>query len=131
MKPVLRSFEGFTIWSGDYKQLARWYKTELGLKIVEEVDIPEDKAIAFEIDPANEMYLWIGYHSKVKGVNKDPYRQMISFFVDDVFGVYKQLVEKDVKVIAKPHPSPTGELNVLTIMDPEDNLIQLFSNVPS
>lgn len=131
MRPLLQKFEGFTIWSEEYKKLAQWYKETLGLIIVEEINIPNDKAIAFEIDPTNEMYLWIGYHNKVNGKNKDPYRLMVSFYVKDVSSVYKKLVEKDVKIVAKPHISSAGELNVLTIMDPEDNLIQLFSRVHS
>lgn len=126
---MLRRFEGFTIWSEDYKKLAKWYENKFKLKRKLEIDVPEDKAIAFEIDPANDMYLWIGYHSEVKGSNKDPYRLMISYIVDDVDQVYDAIKDNDVEIIAKPHISPDGTLNVLTLMDPEKNLIQLFSFV--
>ncbi|MEP7103869.1 MAG: VOC family protein [Candidatus Dojkabacteria bacterium] len=126
---MLKKFEGFTIWSEDYKSLANWYKEKFNLKQVLEVDIPEDKAIAFEIDPSNDMYLWIGYHSEVKGKTKEPYRLMISYFVDDVDKIYETLKERGVEFIAEPHDSPTGDLRVLTAKDLDGNIIQMFSKL--
>jgi predicted enzyme related to lactoylglutathione lyase len=127
MSKILKSFEGFTIWSGDYKNLAKWYEEVLELKRVDEVDIPGDQVISFEVQENSEMRLWIGQHSEVKGKNKDPFRQMISYIVDDVFEVAKILKDKKVEIIGGPDISPTGDIYFLTARDPELNLIQMFS----
>ena len=124
---MLNDFEGFTIWSEDYKELAKWYQEKFDLKKVDEINLPNDQAIAFEINPESKMYLWIGYHSKVHGGNKDKYRLMISYWVDDVHKAYEKLRKRGVKFIANPHAAPTGDLNVATAIDPEDNMIQLYS----
>jgi hypothetical protein len=127
MSKLIKSFEGFTIWSGDYKKLAKWYQDIFELEQKLELDIPGDHAIAFEIEPGNDMMLWIGSHSEVKGKSKDPFRQMISFWVDDVYKVNEILKEKKIEIVAGPGKSPDGELNFLTARDPELNLIQMFS----
>lgn len=127
MSKILKKFEGFTLWSEDYKKLAQWYEEKFGLKRMFELDMPDDQAIAFEIEEGSEMYLWIGYHSEVQGESKDPYRSMISYIVDDVQAAFDTLKSRGVEFIAEPHASPDGSLNVATAVDPERNLIQLFS----
>lgn len=47
---MLKKFEGVTLWSGDYKKLAQWYMDTFDLKIAQEIDIPEDKAIALSME---------------------------------------------------------------------------------
>lgn len=126
---MLKKFEGVTLWSGDYKKLAQWYMDTFDLKIAQEIDIPEDKAIALSMEDGGELYLWIGFHDKVEGENKDPYRIMISYYVDDVDKVYEVLKGKGAEIVAEPHMSPTGDLKVLTAMDPDRNLIQMFEVV--
>lgn len=154
---LLNSFEGFTIWSDNYKELAKWYEETFELKRMLELNQPGDYAIAFEINPSSVstrpllpkgegipsplgevaeeqsdeagegMMLWIGFHSEVHGKSKDPFRQMISYWVDDVYKVAEKLKEKDVEIIGGPALSPTGDLHFLTARDPELNLIQMFS----
>ena len=124
---ILKKFEGFTIWSENYKELAKWYEEKFELKRALELNMPEDVTIAFEIEPGNDMMLWIGQHSEVHGKNKDTNRQMISYFVDDVYKDYEILNSRGVEFILKPKASPDGSLNVATAIDPEGNLIQLFS----
>jgi hypothetical protein len=127
MSKYLKSFEGFTIWSGDYKRLASWYEETFELKRKLELDMPGDYAIAFEIEEGSEMMLWIGSHSEVKGKSKDPFRQMISYWVKDVYELADTLKNKNVEIINGPAKSPDGELNFLTARDPELNLVQMFS----
>ena len=127
MSKLIKSFEGFTIWSGDYLNLAKWYQETFELKKINEINLPNDKAIAFEITAGSEMMLWIGSHSEVSGKSKDPYRQMISYWVEDVYTLSNILKNKNVEIINGPDKSPDGELNFLTARDPELNLIQMFS----
>lgn len=54
---------------------------------------------------------------------------MISNYVDDVDKVYEVLKGKGAEIVAEPHMSPTGDLKVLTAMDPDRNLIQMFEVV--
>jgi len=126
---ILQKFEGFTIWSDNYLELAKWYEETFELKRMHEINVPDDQAVAFEIEPGNEMMLWIGKHSEVEGKSKDSYRLMISYIVQSADEVYEKLKLKKTKVIAEPHNSPDNTLRVLTLMDPEDNLIQLFSKI--
>ncbi len=126
---ILKKFEGFTIWSENYKELAKWYMEKFELKQTLELNQPEDMTVALEIEPGSDLMLWIGYHSEVKGKSKDTYRIMISYIVDDVYSAYEILSGRGVEFIAKPRLTPTGDLNVATAVDPEGNLIQLFSKV--
>lgn len=127
MSKYLKSFEGFTIWSENYNELAKWYEETFELKRKLELDIPGDQAIALEIEDRNDMMLWIGSHSEVKGKSKDPFRQMISYWVEDVYELAGILKKKNVEIINGPGKSPDGELNFLTVRDPELNLVQMFS----
>jgi hypothetical protein len=77
------------------------------------------------------MQLWIGQHNEVHGKNKDPFLQMISYIVEDVFEVSKKLKAKNVEIIGGPEISPTGDMYYLTTRDPELNLIQMFSKAKS
>ena len=54
---------------------------------------------------------------------------MISYYVDDAYSAYEVLSKKGVEFIATPKASPDGGLNVATAIDPEGNLIQLFSKI--
>lgn len=126
MSKYLTKFEGFTIWSGDYKNLASWYQETFELKKIEELSIPGDYAIAFEIEEGNPMLLWVGQHSEVEGKSKDPFRQMISFYTDDVEITAKDMKSKGVTILAGPGKSPDGSMQFLTLQDPELNLIQVF-----
>lgn len=127
MSNILKKFEGFTIWSESYKELADWYEEKFELKRALELSQPGDYTIAFEIEEGNEMMLWIGEHSKVKSKSKDPFRQMISYWVEDVYQISEILKQRQVEIIAGPSLSPTGDLHFLTARDPELNLIQMFS----
>ena len=125
MAPLLKSIEGVTIWSSDHHRLAEWYQQIFKLKKVQELAIPYDHAIALATEEG-DLLLWIGEHSEVEGRNKDPFRIMISYFIDDVQKMESHLKEHNVEIIAGPAESPDGSRFFLTARDPEKNLIQLF-----
>lgn len=120
---MFKNISDIIIWSEDYKKLVNWYKEKLDLKQIGEVDHPQDKAIGFRI---GSVELWIGYHSKVKGKNKDKYRIMFNLVVDSVTDTYNILQKRDVKFLAHPFKAPTFDKYFATFYDLDDNLVQLI-----
>ncbi len=122
---LVNKISSVCIWSADYKKLARWYQDVFELEVDSEITLPDDTGVTFMIEG---VYFWIGYHDKVKGKNKDKYRIMVGFDVESVAALYKKLIKKGVEFIAKPTLSPTKDYYVATAIDPEDNVIQFFSD---
>jgi predicted enzyme related to lactoylglutathione lyase len=112
-----------SIWSDNYEKLATWYEEVLGFEVRERLTLPDDTGVDFQFGDA---YFYIGKHDKVKGVSHDPYRIMVHFNVDSVSDVYKELLEKNVTVIAPPFVGPPGGFWCMTIADPEGNILQFF-----
>ena len=113
------------IWSENYKALADWYQTTFDLKITEALTYPDDTGILFEF-PSGGPWLWIGQHSQVKGKNTDPCRIMFNISVNSVSEAYEYLLQKDVKFLATPFLSPSGESYFATMYDIDGNLVQII-----
>ena len=75
-----------------------------------------------------DVFFFIGYHDKVNGTTKEPYRIMPGFTVDSVDKVYEELQPQNVTIILKPTWSPDNRYRVMTITDPEGNFLQFFSD---
>lgn len=116
-------FSDVIMWSGNYKKLAKWYQEKLGLKKIGEVNHPEDMCIGFRI---GDVELWVGYHDKVKGKNKDKYRIMLNLAVESVTVSYQSLSKKGVKFIVKPFKAPTFDKYFATFQDLDGNILQLI-----
>ena len=115
----------FFIWSEKPFELAKWYEEMLGLRRDFELNLSDDTGVSLSAPQGG--LIWIGYHDKVKGKNKDPYRFMISFIVDSVKDAYKEMTEKEVEFIVKPFLAPTKDKYCATFKNPEGNIMQLFS----
>lgn len=114
------------IWSEDYKKLAQWYQDVLHVPFKTSSDRSDDAFVAFDF---GQNWFCIGQHSEVSGENKDPYRIMVEFYVEDIEGFHKELQEKGVNIIAAPFQDPVfPEGWCMTIADPEGNIIQLYEN---
>jgi len=113
------------IWSENWKQLADWYQTTLSLKVVEEINHPQDTGRLFEF-PEDGTWLWVGQHSEVKGQSKDPCRIMFNINVDSVQQAYDELVSKGIKFVASPFKAPTFDAWFTTFSDLDGNLVQLI-----
>lgn len=112
------------VWSADYKKLAQWYIDVLGFTPAESAELDNDSYVAFAW---GDNYFWVGKHDKVEGVNKDPYRIMIEWYVESVMETYEELKAKGVKIIAEPFAEPTGGGNwCMTVADPEENILQFY-----
>ncbi len=124
MKDVgIKDISAILIWSDNYKALVGWYQEKLGLKILEELNHPDDTGVGFMV---GNVYLWIGKHSKVHGKNKDIHRHMFNFVVDHVSETYKILKDRGVKFLAKPFKAPTMDRYFATFYDLDNNLVQLI-----
>ena len=60
--------------------------------------------------------------------NKNQYRMMINFSVDNINETYFRLVEEGVRFIRNPEKESWGGL-VATIEDPDNNIIQLLQKL--
>ncbi len=120
---MFKTISDVIIWSSDYKKLVQWYEDKLELKRIGEVNHPQDMCVGFRI---GDVELWIGYHDKIKGKNKDKYRIMHNFVVDSVTDVYNTLSKKGVKFIAKPFKAPTFDKYFATFEDLDGNIMQLI-----
>lgn len=125
---LLKAFDGVAIWSENWEALSDWYEEMFELEVADELDLPEDTGRLFEFGEPKTV-LWIGYHSEVKGTAKDKYRIMPGFVVEDVYEIEKKLTAKGATIFAAAQISPTEDYHVLTVEDPDGNLIQLYSDV--
>lgn len=119
---MYKGISAILIWSQDYKKLANWYIEKFGFGVIEELNYENDSGIGLNVGGS---YLWIGYHSEIRGENKDPYRIMFNINVDSVNKSYDELVLKGVKFVAKPFKAPTGKF-FATFKDLDGNIGQLI-----
>ena len=112
---------GIIIWTDRLTEMSNFYEKTLGLKIRNK----KSNYVNFEW---NDFKLTIGKHNKVKGKNKDQYRMMINFSVDNINETYFRLVEEGVRFIRNPEKESWGGL-VATIEDPDNNIIQLLQKL--
>ena len=122
---MIKRINNVLIWSENYKRLADWYTKNLEFKNTKEYNHPEDTGILLK---KGVVGLWIGQHSKVKGVNRDPHRHMIDFLVDSVGKSYDKLKKKGVKFYGPPFKNPVSDRYVVTLFDEDGNIIQLVGN---
>ena len=119
----LNKISAILIWSQDYKKLVKWYQDNLGLKVIEEINHPDDTGVGLAV---GESYLWIGQHSEVHGKNKDPHRIMFNISVESVSDTYQELSNKGVEFIAKPFKAPTFDSYFATFTDLDGNIVQFI-----
>lgn len=123
----VEALDSVCVWSENPDKLAKFYEEILGLKVDKRLNLPDDKGVQFKV---GNTYFFVGYHDKITGKAKDPYRIMVGFAVDSVKQVYDEISPKGVKFILKPSPSPDKTFYVTTALDPEGNIIQFFSDKP-
>lgn len=113
------------IWSENWQKLADWYQSTFKLKMVEEINHPQDTGRLFEF-PEGGVWLWIGQHSQIKGQNSDPHRIMFNINVDSVDKAFVYLQKQGAKIIANPFKAPTFDKWFATFSDPEGNTLQVI-----
>lgn len=120
------------IWSKNPDKLKKFYEDVLELEQVLKIDIPDDYGYAFKIGET-DLLLFIGKHSEVSEKNKDTFRHMFNFYVDDVQGWYEKIKDlNEVTIIQEPMitpPTRSAEVKkyVCTFLDPEGNCFQFMN----
>jgi predicted enzyme related to lactoylglutathione lyase len=113
------------IWSSDFRKLAEWYQKTFDLKVVEEIGHPQDTGILFGF-PDGMPWIWIGQHSEISGMNKDPLRNMFNINVTSVTAAFEHLKKSGATIIAEPFKAPTFDKWFVTAADPEGNVFQVI-----
>lgn len=120
---MIGKLECLAIWSEDPHKLADWYKNVFELEESLRLNDPDDTGIGFDV---GGVLLWFGYHSEIKGVNRDPLRHILEFKVDDLDKVYEALRKADTVIVREPSYASSIDADVLTAQDPEGNTLQFF-----
>lgn len=116
----------------------KFYRDILELKLNEKVDIKEKDGIAadygyeFVLTEKND-YVWIGKHSAVSGISKEPVRIMHSLYTDDVQAWYEKVKQAGCTILCEPTKVPFYNENkkwyVSTFLDPEGNAWQFMGTL--
>ena len=118
------------IWSENPDELQKFYKDVLELEPSIKLELPDDYGYGFRI--SDNLGIWIGKHSEIKGKNKDPFRFIVNLYVEDVFPWYEKLKNrKDVVIVSAPFKTPPSKPEdpryVFTFSDPEGNCLQFMN----
>ncbi|MFS8159274.1 MAG: VOC family protein [Candidatus Roizmanbacteria bacterium] len=109
--------------------LEQFYTGILGFKRTAKVETGEDYGYSVEI--ASGYKIWIAKHSRILGKNKDPYRIMISIYVDAI-EEYFENIRKRTEIIILEEPTltcigiPGEERYVGAFLDPDGNCVQMM-----
>lgn len=115
------------IYSENPDKLMEFYRDILELKLENKLDIPNDYGYMFTI--SGDFKLWIGKHSQVRGVTKEPFRHIFNLYVTSVTEWYEKIKDK-AEIISPPQRTPfatqENPVYVSTFLDPEKNCWQFM-----
>ncbi len=122
------------IWSENADELMKFYRDVLELKLLEKTDIPEKDGIAadygYTFQITDEMRLWIGTHSGIKGTSKEPIRIMHNLNTNEVKKWTEKVRIDGAEIIQEPIKTPFYSEEfpwyVSTFLDPEGNCWQFM-----
>ncbi|MDO8266060.1 MAG: VOC family protein [Candidatus Saccharibacteria bacterium] len=123
----------FFIFSSDPDKLVKFYTDVLGCRIIKKLEYDLDYGYTIEISEGG-MQIWLAKHSEVEGKNKDPFRHIMNIYTDSIAQYLEKAREyQGVKIVAEPFSMGDiipGETRwACTILDPEDNCIQLMGKI--
>lgn len=118
------------IWSENPDDLMKFYRDVLGLEVTMELKLPDDYGYGLRVN--EDLKIWIGKHSLIKGKAKEPFRFMLNFYTSGVHEWYEKIKNrKDIKVIAKPFTTTPSTKEkpryAFTFLDPDGNCVQFMS----
>ena len=115
---MVTNFAGIIIWTNNFPTLTSFYKKIL-------YKIPYSEKTNFISFKKDSFRLGIGTHSKVHGLNQDPYRIMINLKVSNIYQEAQRLKKMGIITIRKVEKEHWGGL-ICTFKDPDNNIIQLL-----
>ena len=126
---MIQGLESILLGSEDAKRLAKFYREKVGLKVAFEGEMGEGGNV-YCFDWKVKSGFYILDHSKVKGKNKSPQRQILNFEVDNIKPEVKKLDKLGVKKIQDIyHVESYGW--VATFEDTDGNYFQLVQVRPN
>ena len=126
---MIQGIESVSLFSENAKNLAKFYKEKVGLKLAFEGVMGEkDKLYQFELKNGDVLY--IVDHSKIKGKNKSPARIMINFEVNDIEKEVKRLDKAGMKKIQNTY-HVEGYGYIATYEDIDGNYFQVVQTRPT
>lgn len=96
-----------SIFSDNPDELSEFYTKILGFKLCIKIDKKDDYGFSIEIAPGYK--IWIAKHSQIYGKNTDPFRLIISIYVDNIHSYFD--------TIAKYNPELINEEPILVCRD--------------
>lgn len=115
------------IYSENPDQLMKFYRDTLELQLENKLDIPNDYGYMFTVN--GDWKLWIGKHSEIHGVAKEPFRHIFNLYVTSVSEWYNKIKER-AAIVSEPQLTPfatdDNPVYVSTFLDPEKNCWQFM-----
>ena len=119
---MIENLSGIIVWTDNLERLKKFYEQALGLT----PHSVRENFIAYKWNAGKvEIRFSIGFHSRVNGGSKDPFRAMINFDVTDINEISSRLKAHGTKFIREPELEHWGGL-VATFEDPDGNIIQML-----
>jgi predicted enzyme related to lactoylglutathione lyase len=120
---TMLNLNSLLLFSEDPKKLSSFYEKIFGKK-------PEWQEMGYFGFKVGDGYLTIGPHEKIKGINKEPERQMMNFETTEVKAEFDRIEKTGAKVIAKPYnPMEKGDGLLATFEDIDGNYFQIISPI--
>lgn len=122
----------FAIHSENPDALAKFYIEVLGFKQTVKVEREDEYGYGIEATPGYK--LWIAKHSEVKGKSSDPFRILLSFYVDDIQSYFNSVLKFNNELIIEEPKLYCANIKgeerfVCAFLDPDGNCIQLMQQL--
>lgn len=121
---MIKGLEGILLSSEKPRKLAEFYRDKVGLTLTMEMEIGDKGEEAFSFEKLGGSHLYIIYHSKVKGKNRQKSRIMFNLEVDNIEKEVKRLVKSKVKKVKDIYHIQDYGL-IATFEDVDGNYFQL------
>ena len=126
---MLKGLEAVLIGSPSAKKLAAFYREVVGLKQKSTYEMGEKGEEGYELELGKGVSLYILDHSKIKGKNTLPDRNMFNLEVDDIEKEVGRLKKKGAKLVADIyHVEDYGQ--IATFADTDGNYFHLVKTRP-
>lgn len=133
------------IWSQNPDELMKFYRDTLDMQLDAKIDIPSKDGIEADYgylliisengDSEYGNKVFIGKHSEVKGISKEPVRIMHNLYTDDVQSWYEKVRDAGCTIVCEPTKTPFYSESlpwyVSTFLDPEGNSWQFMGTLKS
>lgn len=119
-----------SIFSANPENLMKFYTVVLGFKLLVSVDRADDYGFGIEVAPGYK--LWIAKHSEVRGKSTEPFRHMLSLYVDDIQAYFDAVRRHDAELIVEDPTLtcsniPGEERWAGSFLDPDGNCVQVMA----